>query len=113
MTPNGKPALGEIIQSLEVAISSVPVAELPGLLGLLEKAKAMSWTRILAEQQHAQQETTGKNAMAAQDVALILNVKTSMVYELVRTNRLKAYKVGKYIRFKESAIQDFLAHGGA
>lgn len=83
------------------------------VLGRLEMVKALGWGRMLATPQQAQPEKTGKQAMTAEDVAPILNVKLSMVYELVRTKRLKAYKVGKYIRFKEADVRDFLAQGGA
>lgn len=113
MNTTGKPTLVETLPALEAAVLSAPVTEIPELLGLMEKLKALGWGRMLAEQQHGQRETTGKTAMTAQDVAPILNVKPSMVYELVRTNRLKAYRVGKYLRFSESAVQEFLANGGA
>jgi len=113
MTLNGKSSLAETMQALEAAVSAAPLAEIPCLLGSLERLKALSWSRMVMAPQHEQREATGKNNLTAQDVAPILNVKPSMVYELVRTKRLKAYKVGKYIRFKESSVQDFLADGGA
>lgn len=113
MNANGQPKLTDAIQVLEQVALSIPFAEIPSLLGSLEKAKALSWSRMLAEQQRAQPETMGKAAMTAQDVAPILNVGASMVYELARTKRLKSYRVGKYIRFKEADVQEFLASGGA
>jgi excisionase family DNA binding protein len=106
------PTVDELLQNVETAIKTVSAAEAPIILGTLERLKAVVWSRMLAAPR-PEVRATGKENLTAQDVAPILNVKPSMVYELVRTKRLKAYKVGKYIRFKESAIQDFLAQGGA
>jgi excisionase family DNA binding protein len=63
--------------------------------------------------QHGQGEPTMQNALTAKQVATILNVRPSFVYDMARQKKLKSYKVGKYKRFKESAVHDYLARGGA
>jgi len=112
---NGQPKLADAIQVLEQVVMSVPLAELPTLLGSLEKAKALSWSRMFAEQQHAQPKTTGKTALlTANQVAERLNVKKSFVYEVARQKKLKSVRLGeKYVMFTESAVDDFLTQGGA
>lgn len=113
MTPNANSVpLTTALQTLEQAIEAAPATEVPVILGTLERLKAVVWARLFTERQ-PEQQTTGKDNLTAQDVAPILNVRLSMVYELVRTQRLKAYKVGKYIRFKEADVQEFRANGGA
>ena len=112
MSGNSHP-ITNMMAALETALQSMSIQDLPRLRGELKRIDAMAELRMLTGPRHEERETTGKTNLVAQDVAGILNVKPSMVYELVRTNRLKAYKVGKYIRFLESDIQDFLAQGGA
>ena len=41
--------------------------------------------------------------------AWYLNVKTSWVYEAVRTGRLPCRRVGRHIRFTRSMLDDWLA----
>lgn len=110
MIENG---LTQAIQDIEQAIRTGPVTEIPALLGILEGVKASGWARLFAGPQTGQGESTKQNALTAEQVAGILNVKPSFVYDMARQKKLKSYKVGKYIRFKESAVNDYLAKGGA
>jgi excisionase family DNA binding protein len=115
MSSNGKPTLAETMQAFEAAVSSAPLAEIPSLLGFLEKAKALSWTRMLAEQQQAQPETTAKpTLLTAQQVAERLSVPRSFVYESARQGKLKPVKLGeKYVRFTQDTVDDYLTKSGA
>lgn len=106
------PSIDELLQNVETAIKTVAATEAPVILGTLERLKAVVWSRMLTAPQ-SEIRAAGKENLTAQDVAPILNVKPSMVYELVRTKRLKAYKVGKYIRFKEADVHEFRTNGGA
>lgn len=105
--------IANMMMALETAVQRVLIQELPRLRGELKRLDAMAELRMLTERQHEQRDTTGKTPMTAKDVAPLLNVKPSMVYELARQNKLKFYKVGKYVRFSESAVHEFLANGGA
>lgn len=115
MNANDQPKLTDAIQVLEQVILSVSLAEIPSLLGSLEKAKALSWSRMLAEQQHAQPETTGKTTLlTAPQVAERLNVPPSFVYEAARQGKLKPVKLGeKYVRFTQGTVDEYLARSGA
>lgn len=44
-----------------------------------------------------------------EQAAWYLNVKTSWVYEAVRTGRLPCHRVGRYIRFTRPMLDDWLA----
>src|ERR1051326_5386906 len=57
--------------------------------------------RALMGSQSGQGEPTKKNALTPEQVAVILNVKPSFVYELARNKKLKSYKLGRYVRFNE------------
>jgi excisionase family DNA binding protein len=45
-----------------------------------------------------------------EQAAWYLNVKTSWVYEAVRTGRLPCHRVGRHIRFTRYMLDDWLAH---
>jgi excisionase family DNA binding protein len=52
--------------------------------------------------------------LTVDDVAALLKVSRSWVYEHTRTrvpriDRLPAVKIGKYVRFQSRAVRDFLA----
>lgn len=111
-----KPTLAETMQTLEAVVSSAPVAEIAGLLGNLERLKAVSLLRMIEAPRHEQQpDSTGKPTLLnAQQVAERLNVKKSFVYEVARQKKLKSVKLGeKYVMFTESAVEEFLTRGGA
>lgn len=114
MTGNGQPTLTDAIQVLDQVVASIPLVEIPGLLALLERAKALSWNRML-EQQHIQPKTTGKpTLLTAQEVAKCLNVPKSFVYEAARQGKLKPVKLGeKYVRFTQGTVDEYLAKSGA
>jgi excisionase family DNA binding protein len=44
-----------------------------------------------------------------EQAAWYLNVKTSWVYEAVRTGRLPRHRVGRHIRFTRHMLDDWLA----
>lgn len=115
MIPNGKPTLAETMQALEAVVSSAPIEEIPSLLGLVEKIKAVGWGRMVARAQPEQQGTTSTPTLwTAPEVAQRLNRKKSFVYEMARQKKLKSVKLGKkYVMFTEEAVQNFLANGGA
>lgn len=106
---NGKLALTETLRNLEVAISSVPMAELPGLLGLLEKVKAMGWGRMLAGQTTGPQDD---GLLTIPDVARRLQVSTYRAYELARHGQLKTVRLGKSVRVKPEDLAAYIAQQG-
>lgn len=45
------------------------------------------------------------------DAAVLLSVKTSWIYEAVRTNRLPCLRVGRHIRFTRGMLEEWLGEG--
>lgn len=106
----------DAIQMLEQVIVSVPVAEIPGLVGNLERLKSISLLRMIeAPRQDQQPESVGTPPLLdAQQVAKHLNVPKSFVYEAARQGKLKPVKLGeKYVRFTQGTVEEYLAKSGA
>jgi putative molybdopterin biosynthesis protein len=49
-----------------------------------------------------------KTALTAQDVAILLGVSKSTVYNLIKSGELASYKVGRKIRFTEDGVKEFI-----
>ena len=50
--------------------------------------------------------------LIAEEVATILRVQKWRVYEMVRMNIIPHIKMGRQIRFSESALRDWISRGG-
>lgn len=96
---NGKPTLAETVQALEVAISAVPLAEIPGLLGHLERLKAVSLLRMIEAPQH---EHAVGELLTVPQAAKRLKISTYRTYEMCRNGELKAIRVGKPDKKRQS-----------
>jgi len=48
--------------------------------------------------------------MTVAEVSERLGFKPGYIYELARAHRLKSVRQGKYLRFTESALAEFIAH---
>jgi excisionase family DNA binding protein len=53
--------------------------------------------------------TTGAPLLRPEDAARLLSVKTSWIYEAVRTRQLPCVRVGRYIRFTPQLLEKWLA----
>jgi len=106
---NGKPTLADTLQAVESAVASAPLADLPMVLGLLEKVKAMGWGRLITESPHGKKEPAKESALlTAAQVAERLNVPKSFVYEAARQHQLKPVRLGKkYVRFTEDEVTEY------
>jgi len=49
-----------------------------------------------------------QNLIGIKDMAQKLNVPVSWLYSRTRTNQIPHFKVGKYVRFDESMVWDWL-----
>ena len=49
--------------------------------------------------------------LSAQDVADILHVSKSTIYNLIRSGEIASYKVGRKVRFTESDVHDYIDRG--
>ena len=50
----------------------------------------------------------GKNALSTQEVADMLNVSKSTIYDLIKKGEISSYKVGRKVRFTENDVQDYI-----
>lgn len=49
-----------------------------------------------------------KNALSTQDVADMLHVSKSTIYDLIKKGEISSYKVGRKVRFTESDVQEYI-----
>jgi putative molybdopterin biosynthesis protein len=50
-----------------------------------------------------------KQALSTQDVADMLHVSKSTIYDLIKNGGISSYKVGRKVRFTESDVQDYIS----
>ncbi|WP_353852686.1 helix-turn-helix transcriptional regulator [Dehalobacter restrictus] len=50
-----------------------------------------------------------KKALSTQEVADMLHVSKSTIYDLIRKGEITSYKVGRKVRFSESDVQDYIS----
>ena len=106
MTDHNNPCLQEILPTLEEAVVTVPLAELPALLGTLERVKALGWGRMLAGPHNGQQDS---GLLTTKDVAQRLKISGYRAYELVRQGEIKKTSVGeKSVRVNPSDLAAYL-----
>lgn len=58
------------------------------------------------------QLNVGKDLLGAKEMAEILDIGKSSVYDLVRKNQIPYVRVGSSIRFVKTQIEAWLADGG-
>lgn len=128
MNPNVSPTITELIEqperardlppqlaatllvaALEQVVEAVPVADLPALLGALEKIKVIGWGRTMHGPHTGQEE---HHLLTIPEVAKRLKVSEYRAYELARQGSLKSVRLGKSVRVKSSAMADYLAQQG-
>jgi putative molybdopterin biosynthesis protein len=51
---------------------------------------------------------SNKSALSAQDAADMLGVSKNTIYNMIKNEELKSYKVGRKVRFTEDAVMDFI-----
>lgn len=105
------PSIDELLSDATKAATLPPeVARtmLAGLAGLLPVLIAQS-TRDTGKVETPQTERW----LDAEEVADILGVPISWVYESARNGRLKSVRYGRYVKFNEGHIREYRVHGGA
>lgn len=50
-----------------------------------------------------------RDALSTQEVADLLQVSKSMIYDLIRRGELRSYKVGRKVRFTENDVKDYIS----
>jgi excisionase family DNA binding protein len=78
---------------IQTNLLQTPKADLPMLLGELERLKAVVWSEMMNTNAHVDQ-----TFLSVPEVAARLNIPASRAYELVRQGKLPGARVGKYVR---------------
>ena len=52
----------------------------------------------------------GRNALTTQEVADLLNVSKSTIYDLIRRGEIRSYKVGRKVRFTEEDVKEYISN---
>jgi excisionase family DNA binding protein len=58
-------------------------------------------------------ETSPSDLLTADEVATLLRVSPGWVYEQSRRRRIPHVRLGRYVRFRRGALEDWLAEGEA
>jgi excisionase family DNA binding protein len=103
-------ACAALIASLENAVARVEVTDCPGLLGELERLKAILWTRMVTVSCGTTSSQPRADAMllTLPQVAKRLAISDGRAYELARQGKLPTVKVGKYIRIEPAALDTWI-----
>ena len=96
--PDGR-ALGERLQQIAEA---TPRQALPALIGILEAAKAVAWSR-LADIVPAQ-STGAEPLVTAEELAPLVKLPVHAVRDRARRGLIPSVPLGRYVRFQASAV---------
>lgn len=102
-----------LIAQLDELVRTAALEECAFLLGHLERIKFVVLTKLAAGRDTAPEGQRKPGApLSVHQVAERLNIPSSCVYELIRQQKLRAGKVGKYLRVSEAQLKQFeVAHG--
>jgi excisionase family DNA binding protein len=91
-----------VFAELNKYIEQASLAELPALLGGLEQAKALAWSRLAQPVPAA--GSVDESLLNVEETSKLLNIPVSYVYDLARTHKLPKVKIGKYLRFSRVEV---------
>lgn len=99
-----------LIASMEEAIVQGKVVDVPGLLGGLERLKAILWSRMMTASYSATspQPPDAVTLLTMPQVAKRLAIPEGRAYELARQGKLPSVKVGKYVRVPLAELETWL-----
>lgn len=107
MTENDTRKLSEAFQLIEEAASLLPPAELPAMIGTLERIKALAWPRLFSGRQPV---NGAEPLLTIPQVAKRLTISKYRAYELVRQGAIRKTPVGDSVRVTPADLAAYLAH---
>jgi excisionase family DNA binding protein len=111
-TNKGTPLIDEIACDPKLA-HNLALGAVAALLGLAHVAVAALEARLLVlsveREAPAPVDRESPRLMKAEEVAERLGFKLAYVYELARAGKIKSLQEGKYIRFTEIALSEYIA----
>jgi len=110
------PSLDQLARDPSAAHALAP-AVVAALLGRAHVAIAALEARLLVSSIERKEPSPADREparlMTAEEVSERLGFKPGYVYELARAGKIKSLKQGKYIRFTEAAVSEFIVRNGS
>ena len=105
-----EPTYMDLIGKLDLELSQIPAAQYPGLLGELERLKAVLWARVLKSDRPSEDRSAQtQDLLDIPEVAKLLNIPQSRAYELSRRqDGFPTVRIGKYIRVNRSVLEQWV-----
>ena len=99
----------ELIEKLDLELSKIALAQCPGLLGELERLKALAWVRLTIQSQGTGELCQPDNQLLTiPQVSERLALPVSRVYEMARQGKLPVVRVGKYVRVQAVQLERWI-----
>jgi predicted DNA-binding transcriptional regulator AlpA len=100
----------DLIGKLDLELNKISPAQCPGLLGELERLKAVLWTRVLKSDVPSEGSSRQINELLdIPEVAKVLNIPKSRAYELSRRqDGFPTVRIGKYVRVHSSVLEQWV-----
>lgn len=109
------PALAPLLADLEKVIADLSLQEATAMIGELERLKALAWTRMTnaSAPGGGQPEAPAADRLSSRppkelsprEIGARLGLGPRSVHELLRSNRLPGYKMGRLWRMNEADLQ--------
>ena len=109
MNDESRPDLAAVLAALEVAARDLPPADVPGLLGALERVRALVWMQhVGARTTPVPNDSAADGLLTVPDAAARLHVLSQYVYELIRRGELTSVRFGKYVRVDRADLDAYI-----
>ncbi|MGZ9190037.1 MAG: helix-turn-helix domain-containing protein [Nitrospira sp.] len=100
----------DLIGKLGLELSKITPAQCTGLLGELERLKALAWVRLTTHNYGISEASqSGNQLLTIPQVSERLALPVSRVYELARQGKLPVVRVGKYVRVHAVTLARWIA----
>lgn len=105
-----EPTYMDLIGRLDLELSKISPDQCPGLLGELERLKAVLWARVFKSDMTSEDRSAQiKDLLDIPEVAKVLNIPKSRAYELSRQlDGFPTVRIGKYIRVNPSVLEQWV-----
>ncbi len=106
-------SLSDLFAAVERAAAGLPRDQVPALLGELERLRASLWGRVTSLQPcdnaHSAPQGADDRLLTVPEVAELLTMHVSSLYEMARRGELPSVRVGKHVRVPATALRQWLA----
>ena len=100
-----EPIYMDLIGKLDLELSKIAPAQCPGLLGELERLKALAWVRLTTPSDGScERSQPGNQLLTIPQASERLALPVGRVYELARQGKLPVVRVGKYVRIQADQL---------